>query len=160
MDRSDLKNASDAIGDALDLMTDLIDILDLRAKADADEISQAVVDLVKERGRLAEQVVMRDYYQLKQVFSKRPDQIDPAELADHLWDIAALLVDHDEAADREEALKDELADCRLDLDEARENLDTLKKKLNVVTAERDDAKKARDALLLRVDELIADLGDL
>lgn len=55
MDRSDLKNASDAIGDALDLMTDLIDILDLRAKADADEISQAVVDLVKERDRLAEQ---------------------------------------------------------------------------------------------------------
>lgn len=80
MDRSDLKNASDAIGDALDLMTDLIDILDLRAKADADEISQAAVDLVKE--------------------------------------------------------------------------------LDVVTAERDDAEKARDALLLRVDELIADLGDL
>lgn len=100
---------------------------------------------------------MSNYYQLKQIFSKRPDQIDPAELADHLWDIAALLVDHDEAVDREEALKDELADCRLDLDEARESLDALEKELDVVRAERDDAEKEREALLLRVDELVAEM---
>lgn len=102
---------------------------------------------------------MSSYYQLKQIFSKRPDQIDPAELADHLWDIAALLVDHDEAVDREEALKDELADCRLDLAEAKENLDALEKERDALKKELDELMEERDALLLRVDELVDEMED-